>query len=56
MIGVLVIAAVVPNVYGVAGVLMAVLAVLAAFLIIGAAMTLANKRRGPCPRGRPGLP
>jgi uncharacterized membrane protein YkvI len=44
MIGVLVIIAVVPHVYGVGGLLLAVLAVLVAFLIIGAAMTLANRR------------
>ena len=43
MIGVLVVVAVVPHVYGLGGVVLAVVAVLAAFLIIGAAMTLANK-------------
>jgi hypothetical protein len=43
MIAVLVIAAIVPNVYGFGGVLIAVVAALLAFLIIGAAMTLANK-------------
>lgn len=44
MIGVLVVLAVVPHVYGLGGVLIAVVAVLVAFLIIGAAMTLANRR------------
>jgi hypothetical protein len=43
MIAVLVIAAVVPNVYGVGGVLIAVVATLVAFLIIGAAMSVTNK-------------
>ncbi len=43
MIAVLVIIAIVPNVYGVGGVLIAVVAALVAFLIIGAAMSLANK-------------
>ena len=43
MIAVLVIIAIVPNVYGVGGVLIAVVATLVAFLIIGAAMSLANK-------------
>jgi len=44
MIGLLVIVAVVPNVYGVGGLITAVLAVLVLFLIIGLAMTLANKQ------------
>lgn len=44
MIGLLVLAAVVPNVYGLGGVLVAAVAVLVVFLIIGLAMTLANKR------------
>ncbi len=44
MIGVLVVVAVVPRLYGLGGVLIAVVAVMAAFLIIGAAMTLANRR------------
>jgi hypothetical protein len=43
MIAVLVIAAIVPNVYGIGGLLIAVLAILIAFLIIGAAMSFANK-------------
>ncbi len=44
MIGVLVLVAVVPNVYGIGGVLLAVLAVLVVFLIIGLTMTIANKQ------------
>jgi hypothetical protein len=44
MIGVLVIAAVVPNVYGVGGLITAVIALLVLFLIIGLTMTLANKQ------------
>lgn len=43
MIAVLVIVAIVPNVYGIGGLLIAVLAILIAFLIIGAAMSFANK-------------
>jgi hypothetical protein len=43
MIAVLVVAAVVPHVYGIGGLLIAVVAALVAFLIIGAAMTIANK-------------
>jgi hypothetical protein len=43
MIGVLVVAAVVPHVYGIGGLLIAVVGALVAFLIIGAAMTIANK-------------
>ncbi len=44
MIGVLVVIAVVPHVDDLGGVLIAVVAVLVAFLIIGAAMTIANRR------------
>jgi hypothetical protein len=44
MIGLLVIIAVVPNVYGVGGLIAAVIAVLVLFLIIGLTMTLANKQ------------
>jgi len=44
MIGLLVIVAVVPNVYGVGGLIMAVIAVLVLFLVIGLTMTLANKQ------------
>ena len=43
MISVLVIAAIVINVHGVGGLLIAVLATLIAFLIIGAAMSFAKK-------------
>lgn len=43
MIAVLVIAAVIANGYGVGGLLIAVVGALIAFLIIGAAMSLANK-------------
>jgi hypothetical protein len=43
MIAVLVIAAIVPNVYGIGGLVIALLAILIAFLIIGAAMSFANK-------------
>lgn len=43
MIAVLVIAAIVPNVHGVGGLLIAVLATLIAFLLIGAAMSFASK-------------
>jgi hypothetical protein len=43
MIAVLVIAAIVPNVFGVGGLLIAGLAILIAFLLIGAAMSFANK-------------
>jgi hypothetical protein len=43
IIAVLVIAAVVPHVYGIGGLVLAVVATLVAFLIIGAAITLANK-------------
>jgi hypothetical protein len=43
MIAVLVIAAVVPHVYGIGGLLIPVVATLVAFLIIGAAITLASK-------------
>ncbi len=43
MIALLVVAAVVPNVHGVGGLLIAVVAALVAFLIIGAAITLAGK-------------
>jgi hypothetical protein len=44
MIGVLVIIAVVPNVYGLGGILAAVIALLVLFLIIGLTMTLANRQ------------
>jgi hypothetical protein len=44
MIGLLVIVAVVPNVYGVGGLITAVIAVLVLFLVIGLTMTLANKQ------------
>jgi len=44
MIAALVIIAVVPNVYGVGGLVVAIVAVLALFLIIGLAMTLANRQ------------
>jgi hypothetical protein len=43
IIAVLVIVAVVPHVYGIGGLVLAVVATLVAFLIIGAAITLANK-------------
>jgi len=43
IIAVLVIAAIVPNVHGVGGLLIAVVATLVAFLIIGAAMSFADK-------------
>ena len=44
MIAALVIVAVVPNVYGVGGLLLAIVAVLALFLIIGLAMSVANRQ------------
>ena len=43
IIAVLVIVAIVPHVYGIGGLVLAVVATLVAFLIIGAAITLANK-------------
>ena len=43
MIALLVVAAVVPNVYGLGGIVVAVVAVLVVFLIIGAGITVAKK-------------
>jgi uncharacterized membrane protein YkvI len=44
MIGALVIVAVVPNVYGVGGLLATAIAVVVLFLIIGLTMTIANRQ------------
>ncbi len=44
MMAVLVIVAVVPHLYGVGGLILAIIAVLALFLIIGLAITIANRQ------------